>query len=142
MKDNSVFYSAKFMEKLNKYCSQLFIDANLSFFADQNIHLTNCINCIDITEYIRCNNGVQAMDKVRFCLAWLNTFWEEDNTYVYGMIIIDNCMYNYLRHTDFTSYLQLKEIITQEEQNAINKEWLDFTDGEPYYSLQGIRNPF
>ena len=81
------------------------------------------------------NDGIDIMSKVKFCVAWINVFAISNDDIISGEIIIDNCRFNHLHHTDFTSYLQQIGIISQEEHISINKEWLDITNGEPYYTL-------
>lgn len=134
---DSINWNDEFKNAMNKYCSCLFIDANLIHYKDRIFQPTDKICWIDITDYIRTDNCVGTLDKVKFCLAWLNTFLVDgDNISFYGVVHIDDRDFDFMHHTDFTSYLQLKGIITQQEHNDINWEWVDVTEGVPFYDLK------
>lgn len=134
---DAIYWNDEFKEALNKYCSCLFIDANLIHYKDRIFQTTNKICRIDITDYIRTDNGVGALEKVKFCLSWLNTFHADgDDISFYGVVHIDDMDFDYMHHTDFTSYIQSIGIITQKEHNDINFEWVDITNGYPFYNLK------
>lgn len=131
---DSVCWNEDFRYYLNMICSEAFIDANLAFYEGRifNIECGPCL--IDITNYIRTKDNVKAIDKVRFCVSWLNTFQlRKDGFSCQGIVHVDDKDFDCMQHTDFTSYMQSIGIITLEEHIEINKDWLDPTSDEPYY---------
>lgn len=129
MEKDTIYWNDDFRNSLSKYCCELFIDTILHYYEEkERIFQTKGAICwIDITNFIRAEDGINVIDKVKFCVAWLNTLSYN------GVVHIDDKDFNYMHHTDFTSYMQFIGIITQEEQNEINKDWIDITNGEPYY---------
>lgn len=134
MEQNTYSYSENFYSVLSKHCSQKFIEANLHSLKE----IKGNTDLLTITtDYFNRDDNVGVINKVKFCVAWLQAVsLKNDLNYLSkSKININGKDFNSMQHTDFTSYLQKIGIITQEEQNRINKEWLDITDGEPYYNL-------
>lgn len=133
---DNLYWSTEFKDLLSTHCNQLFLDYATDYYVrNKTIHDNANVNILEITEYIRANNLEDRLSKVKFCVAWINSLSIIGDNVISGSVIIDNQTFNCYNHTDFTSYLQKISIITQDEQNAINQEWLDITNGEPYYSL-------
>ena len=113
MTQDAIYWDDLFKESLGKYCCDLFIDANLLHYEGRIFETENNVCSIDITEYIRASTVLTVIEKVKFCLAWLHTIPIKNGSWTkYGVVFIDGKDFNYMHHTDFTSYLQLIGIIT------------------------------
>ena len=136
MTQDSIYWNNEFRNALSKYCDDLFIDAHLFHYNNRIFPTKDNLCRIDITDYIKADYDIKTIDKVKFCVAWLNTLpiINGELSY-YGVVHINGKDFDFMHHTDFTSYIQSIGYITQKEQNEINQEWLDITDGEPYYTL-------
>ena len=136
MEQDSIYWNDDFRSTLSKYCDDLFVDANLFHYGDRIFQSDNIVCWIDITNFIRSKDVISIFEKVKFCVAWLNTLpLKDDSLSCFGVVHVDDMDFDYMHHTDFTSYMQHIGAITLNEHIEINKEWIDITNGKPYYTL-------
>lgn len=133
---DAIYLNDDFKNSLSKYCDDLFIDANLIYYENRTFKSEGDICWIDLTNYISANDGISVVDKVKFCVAWLHTIPIKDGDMsCYGIVHIDGKDFDSWHYQGFISYMQQIGIISQKEHSEIYMEWLDITNGEPYYTL-------
>lgn len=108
-------------EKLQRYFSNDY----LKYIFDMVVLLeseTENILCMD--DLI---NKTKPINIARFATAFL----EEG-----GIVVISNLKFDSLHRTLFLDFLVKDKLIDNTEQEQINYEWLDITNGKPYYELE------
>lgn len=129
--EDFILLSSTFKNQLSHFCSENFIERNLSWPRFKRLQLPNShLNIIEITNFIK--EG-ESLTKVRFCLAWLQASITNRNTPQCGIVFIDGFGFSLMRFTDFLCYLTDIGVITKEENMQLTKEWLDITCGTPFY---------
>lgn len=136
MNDNSIYWSDLFKSALLKHCSSEFISASTIFFEDR-INVFKYINSgwIDVTEYLLSAETESRLNRIKFIMVWLNTFISNDNKEIplNAIVRIKDREYSTLHRLSFLSYLYELNLLSVEEKNSIEKEWLCGYNGVPYY---------
>lgn len=134
MGENNLFISDLFREQLLQFCSNDFIRNNISWQGFRVYELgNNPISLIEVSSFVRDNNYQDALTKVRFCLAWLQAVTANVQNPHRGVVFFDGFGYISIRFTDFLCQLTISGIITREEHMHLSHEWIDITNGTPFY---------
>ena len=132
MFSNFILWSDAFKEQMLKFCSQDFIDRNIHSFETITLpRLYQRVNFIEVTAFL--NTEEQVLNKVRFCLVWLQAITAETDSPQVSIVMFHGIGYTSMYFTDFLCKLTEWEIITKEEHMQLVNEWIDMTNGQPYY---------
>ncbi len=129
----TIILSQEFKRQLKEFCSDKFIESHIKEIQGRDIcKYSNDINLIDVTDFLRNGNTIS---RVQFCLVWLRSIASNVPTPQCGIVIIDDISYTSMKSKDFLCYLTNMDLISNEQRMQFESEWLDFTNGKPYYDL-------